>query len=83
MIGGVLCERTVKEVLPVLEKNTEQLSKVIDNMSEQLTKKGTEINEYKEKHNIRIRGQDDIPREEPEDKNVPSEIRGNVLVEKP
>lgn len=85
MIGGVLCERTVKEVLPVLENNKDQLSKVIDAVSEQLTKKGAEINEYKEKHNIRIRGQDDISEKDSEEKNVPSKdtTRGNVLVENP
>lgn len=85
MIGGVLCERTVKEVLPVLENNKDQLSKVIDAVSEQLTKKGSEINEYKEKHNIRIRGQDDISEKDSEEKNVPSKdtTRGNVLVENP
>lgn len=81
MIGGVLCERTVKEVLPVLENNKEQLTKVIEALTEQLTKKGTEINEYKEKHNIRIRGQDDIPENESADKpTTSSESRGNVLV---
>lgn len=37
-------------------------------MNEQLSKKGTEINEYKEMHNIRVRGQDDIQKqEEPQD----------------
>lgn len=78
MIGGVLCERTVKEVLPVLQNNKEQLTKVIEAITEQLTKKGTEINDYKEKHNIRIRGQDDIP--EDDKPATSSESRGNVLV---
>lgn len=81
MIGGVLCERTVKDVLPALENNKEQLTKVIEAITEQLSKKGTEINEYKEKHNIKIRGQDEIP-EEKEEKSAAtsSESRGNVLV---
>lgn len=82
MIGGVLCERTVKEVLPVLQNNSEQLSVVIDAVTEQLSKKGTEINDYKEKHNIRIRGQDDIE-EDTKDAANSNDTRGNVLVEKP
>ncbi|KAG8222759.1 hypothetical protein J437_LFUL007840 [Ladona fulva] len=57
MIGGVLVERTVKEVLPALKNNKEQLMKVVETLNEQLTKKGQEINEYKEKHNLRLRGQ--------------------------
>ncbi|KZC07596.1 PREDICTED: probable prefoldin subunit 2 [Dufourea novaeangliae] len=58
MTGGVLCELTVEDVMPALVTNKEQLIKVIDAMNDQLTKKGVEINEFKEKHNIRIRGQD-------------------------
>lgn len=80
MIGGVLCERTVKDVLPVLQNNKEQLTKVMEALTDQLSKKGTEINEYKEKHNIRIRGQDDIPEENAEKQASTSENRGNVLV---
>lgn len=78
MIGGVLCERTVKDVMPVLTSNRDQLTKVIGSLTEQLTKKGTEINEYKETHNIRIRGQDEIPQQEQKDSSAPT--KSNVLV---
>ncbi|XP_026675118.1 prefoldin subunit 2, partial [Ceratina calcarata] len=54
MTGGVLCECIVEDVMPALVTNKEQLIKVIDNLNEQLTKKGIEINEFKEKHNITI-----------------------------
>ncbi|XP_020277911.1 prefoldin subunit 2 [Pseudomyrmex gracilis] len=76
MIGGVLCERTVEDVMPALVTNKEQLLKVIDTLNEQLAKKGVEINEYKDKHNIRIKGQDDLPQEEENSK----EEKKNVLV---
>ncbi|XP_076623079.1 prefoldin 2 [Colletes latitarsis] len=64
MTGGVLCERTVADVMPALVTNREQLMKVIDALNEQLTKKGIEINEFKEKHNIRIRGQQYVQQNE-------------------
>lgn len=54
--------------------------KVIDALNDQLTKKGIEINEYKEKHNIRVRGQDDMQRQE-EDSN--KEAKRNAIVVNP
>lgn len=58
LIGGVLCERTVKDVLPQLNDAKEQLEKLIASRNEQLTKKGIEINKFREQHNIKIKGQD-------------------------
>uniref|UniRef100_A0A0P4VVP7 Prefoldin subunit 2 n=1 Tax=Scylla olivacea TaxID=85551 RepID=A0A0P4VVP7_SCYOL len=60
MVGGVLVERTVTEVLPALINNKEQLTKVIDSLNVKLVSKGKEVNEYRAKHNIKVRGQDDI-----------------------
>ncbi|GAB0090449.1 Probable prefoldin subunit 2 [Sergentomyia squamirostris] len=54
LIGGVLCESTVKGVLPQLTDSKEQLEKLIGMVTEQLTKKGQEINKFKEEHNIKI-----------------------------
>lgn len=79
LIGGILTERKVKDVLPVLVEHKEKLTQLIQKLNEQLTKKGSEINDYKEKHNIRIRGQEDIKQEE-EEAPPASENRGNVLV---
>lgn len=58
MIGGVLVERTVANVLPELEGNRERLPKAIQALQEQLTKKGQEINEYIETHDIRVQRAD-------------------------
>ncbi|GFT91828.1 prefoldin subunit 2 [Nephila pilipes] len=55
MIGGVLVQRTVKEVLPAVAHNKEQLAKILDSLNKQIEEKGREINEFKEKHNIQIR----------------------------
>lgn len=78
MIGGILTERKVKDVLPVLVTNKEKLTELIAKLNEQLLKKGDEINEYKEKYNIRIRGQEDLKQDE--ETTSTSETRGNVLV---
>ncbi|XP_038205638.1 prefoldin subunit 2 [Arvicola amphibius] len=61
MVGGVLVERTVKEVLPALEGNKEQIQKIIETLSQQLQAKGKELNEFREKHNIRLMGEDEKP----------------------
>lgn len=62
MVGGVLVERTVKEVLPALQSNKEQISRLLEALAQQVSAKGREINEYREKHNIRVRGEaDPIP----------------------
>ena len=77
LVGGVLTERKVKDVLPVLMSNGEKLEDLIQKLNEQLEKKGIEINDYKEKHSIRVQGQGD---HREENNTLPSESRGNVLV---
>lgn len=57
-----------------------QLIKVIDALNDQLTKKGLEINEFKEKHNIRIRGQQDMQQRQGEDKDSKEAKRSAVVV---
>ncbi|NWT06814.1 PFD2 protein, partial [Mionectes macconnelli] len=69
MVGGVLVERTVKEVLPALESNKEQISKLIEALAQQLQAKGRELNEFRERHNIRLVGEEEPkgpPRDGPE-----------------
>ncbi|KAG5874052.1 hypothetical protein JTB14_034628 [Gonioctena quinquepunctata] len=78
LIGGILTERKVKDVLPVLITNQEKLKEFIEKLQEQISKKGQELNEYREKHNIRFRGLDN-PKQD-EQPVVPTEARGNVLV---
>ncbi|XP_076335673.1 prefoldin 2 [Tachypleus tridentatus] len=57
MVGGVLVERNVRQVLPAILNNKEQLSKVVDALNQKVTAKGQEINEYREKYNIQVRGE--------------------------
>lgn len=56
MIGGVLVERTVKEVTPALTNNSDKRGKLIETLEKQLKEKGEEINGYMEKHSIQVRG---------------------------
>ncbi|XP_053972418.1 prefoldin subunit 2-like [Hylaeus volcanicus] len=63
LAGSVLCERTVENVMPGLIKNKEGLVIVIDDLTDQLRETGIEINEFKKKHNIKIRGQQDLQQE--------------------
>ncbi|KAM0864027.1 hypothetical protein ACQ4PT_044187 [Festuca glaucescens] len=55
MIGGVLVERTIKEVLPAVHRNKEGLEDVVSRMKEALEKKKKEITEFELKYKIRIR----------------------------
>ncbi|XP_036620947.1 prefoldin subunit 2-like [Trichosurus vulpecula] len=63
MVGGILVEQTVKEVLPALEGNKEQIQKIIETLIQQLTQaKGRELNDFTEKkHDIRLMGEDEKP----------------------
>ncbi|XP_068733529.1 prefoldin subunit 2-like [Montipora capricornis] len=57
MIGGVLVERTVKDVLPALENNKEQIGGLIGKLKESLLAKEKQLSAFKEKHNIHVRGE--------------------------
>jgi len=53
LIGGVLVERTVKDVVPALQTNQEGIKKVIDNLAEQYKAKEQEFDAFKRDYNIR------------------------------
>lgn len=100
MVGGVLVERTVKEVLPALTTNRDQaillyhiwslimfnpffflqMAKVIEVLNTQITAKGQEINDFKEKNNIRIRNQNELPSAAPENEGDSKIANQGVLV---
>jgi len=58
MVGGVLVERTVKDVLPALVNNKDQMDKLVETLTKQLETKGVEINKYREEHNLTIKGEE-------------------------
>ncbi|XP_017778137.1 PREDICTED: prefoldin subunit 2 [Nicrophorus vespilloides] len=78
LIGGILVEKQVKDVLPALTSNRDKLVVLTEKLNEQLAKMGKDIIEYKEKHNIRIRGQEDMKSQDSDP--APKDTRGNVLV---
>jgi len=55
LIGGVLVERTVGEVLPAVIKNKEGISEIIQALSKQMEEKMKELNEFKHTHKIQVR----------------------------
>ncbi|CAM6114061.1 unnamed protein product [Calypogeia fissa] len=55
MIGGVLVERTVAEVVPAVTRNRDGLQEVVTRLNEALEKKKTELAEFEAKYKIKIR----------------------------
>lgn len=81
MIGGVLVERTVGEVLPALEQNRDQITRLIENLQSQIVSKGKEINDFREKHNIRFQGEAETSQKSGTEQSTQAKSSG-VLVEK-
>lgn len=77
LIGGVLCERTVQDVLPQLIENKDFIENTIKKVNEDLTKKGFEINKFKEENNIHIRGEQITEQKNPQENK---HTNRNVLV---
>ncbi|KAJ5526809.1 uncharacterized protein N7484_009940 [Penicillium longicatenatum] len=54
MVNGVLVERTVEEVLPTLQTNSDGLQQVLEDMLKQYKSKQTELDSWKKKNNIQV-----------------------------
>mmetsp|Transcript_29889 Transcript_29889/g.45298 ORF Transcript_29889/g.45298 Transcript_29889/m.45298 type:complete len:112 (+) Transcript_29889:92-427(+) len=52
LVGGILVERTVKEVLPSVKQNRENLEQVISTMEQRLEVKQKETADIKAKYNL-------------------------------
>lgn len=59
LLGDVLVERTVSEVLPAVKQNKENIEMLVKQLQQQLEKRKAELAEFQAKYKIRIKGQDD------------------------
>ena len=82
MVGGVLVERTVAEVLPAVKRNQAGIKEVVERMTDNLAAKRVELAELEKKYNIQIRRGDQVSGKAPEQKKEaqPGNSQG-VLVE--
>ncbi|RDB20015.1 Prefoldin subunit 2 [Hypsizygus marmoreus] len=53
LIGGVLVERTVKDVVPTLQTTADGIRKAISNLTEQYKSKEQDLDSFKREYNIR------------------------------
>lgn len=60
MVGGVLVERTVSEVLPAVQRNLQGVKEVVSKLTETLATKRAELAELEKKYNIQIKRADQI-----------------------
>ncbi|KAI7835553.1 hypothetical protein COHA_010547 [Chlorella ohadii] len=58
LVGEVLVERTVGEVLPAVKTNRDNLAALVANYEKLLAAKQKEVLAYQEKYHIRIKGDD-------------------------
>ncbi|KAK7191566.1 hypothetical protein DPSP01_004824 [Paraphaeosphaeria sporulosa] len=54
MINGVLTERTVKEVVPILQTNSDGLKKALEELVKQYKSKQEEMEKWKKKNNVQV-----------------------------
>ncbi|KAK7676897.1 hypothetical protein QCA50_020153 [Cerrena zonata] len=53
LVGGILVERTVTEVVPAVKTNRDNIRKVISSLAEQYKSKEEELESFKQEYNIR------------------------------
>ncbi|EFJ47276.1 hypothetical protein VOLCADRAFT_105238 [Volvox carteri f. nagariensis] len=84
LVGDMLVERTVKETMPAVAKNKENLEATINTLKQQLDAQKKDLNEFQTKHKIRIRTESEVAAEEaakPKEGSKPGAAQG-VLVSK-
>ncbi|KAI8924428.1 Prefoldin [Entophlyctis helioformis] len=55
LVGGVLVERTVKDVLPAVQQNQENITTLIKQLSLSYKKKEDDATEFQKKYNIKVK----------------------------
>ncbi|CAN9190964.1 unnamed protein product [Alternaria alternata] len=54
MINGVLTERTVKDVVPILQTNSDGLKQALEELVKQYKLKQDEMEKWKKKNNVQV-----------------------------
>ncbi|KAL5272624.1 hypothetical protein ACHWQZ_G000734 [Mnemiopsis leidyi] len=72
LVGGVLMERTVGQVQPNLENNASKINSLINSMDNTLEKKAKELVDFKEKHGIKVKGEDSMEDKSKSDSAAPA-----------
>ncbi|KAK9806777.1 hypothetical protein WJX72_002406 [[Myrmecia] bisecta] len=80
LIGSVLVERTVEEVVPAITSNQAQIDKLVGQLEKQFEHKEKELAAFQTKYKIRIKDEAGI--DEPEPKGASSSSSQGVLVSK-
>ncbi|URE34988.1 hypothetical protein MUK42_16448 [Musa troglodytarum] len=80
MTGGVLVERTIKEVLPAVQRNKEGLEEVIARLNEALENKKKEISEFELKYKIKTKKADSETKEDPNRKEGSAQGTQNLFL---
>lgn len=80
-VGGILVERTVKDVLPALENNKAQIEGLLEKLKSQLMSKGEELVKFKEENNIKLKGERDTAGAK-EEAAASSKTSSGILVSK-
>eukprot|EP00958_Prasinococcus_capsulatus_P002867 scaffold246_cov414-Prasinococcus_capsulatus_cf.AAC.34 len=80
LVGGVLVERTVGEVIPAVERNKEGLTELVKKLTEQLELKKKEMDDYQKKYNIRIKGESSSSSEAKKEASSSGEGGQGILV---
>jgi prefoldin subunit 2 len=86
LVGDVLVERTVEEVLPEVQKNRDNLLAISQNIKKQLDSKQKEVLAFQEKYNIRIKRQSERggpPQQRSEgDSGAKASVQGVLVTDK-
>jgi len=67
LVGGVLVERTVGEVLPAVRRNKDGLNDALNKLNDQLGLSSKKINDFVAKHKIQMKSQNEYGEQEKQD----------------
>ena len=79
LIGGVLTEKTVGDVVPNLVNKKAQIGSVTEHLHKELEKTGQELIKYKEENNIQIRGEQQQQKKDQKSSSQDQQKKSGIL----